>query len=100
MTGTERFGAQRRSESFDALLGQQRIVEHARQMRYAGKRRQLRANPRQQFGNLSFVADVCGEGVDPAAVALGDFGDHPFRICIGRAPAGQHDVTGSELSEV
>ena len=46
------------------------------------------------------VADVGREGVDTAPVALGDVGDRPLRIRIGRAPAGQHDVTGPELGQM
>ena len=80
--------------------GQQRVVEHARQVRHPRERRQLRPDPLQQLRDLGLVADVGREGVDPAPVALGDVGDRPLCVRIGRAPAGQHDVTGPELGQI
>ncbi len=69
-------------------------------MRHSRQRRQLRADPLQQLVDLRLVADIGREGVDAAPVALGDVRDCPLCLRIGRAPAGQHDVTGAELGQI
>ncbi len=94
------FGPQRRSEPLEILLRQQRIVEHTCQVRHTGQRRQLRADPRQQFGELGLVTDVGREDVDSAVKTLRDGGNGPLRFGIRGAAAGQHDVAGTELSQM
>src|ERR1700730_40357 len=69
-------------------------------MRHSGEWRQLRTDPVQQLRNLGLVADVGREGVDAAPVALGDVVDYPSCVRVGRAPAGQYDVTGTELGQI
>lgn len=46
------------------------------------------------------VADVGGEDVDAALIALGDLLDQALRVRIGAAPASQHDVAGPELGQI
>ncbi len=69
-------------------------------MRHSRERRQLRADPLQQRFHFGLVADIGREGVNAAPVALSDVVDLPLCVRIGRAPAGQHDVTGTELGQI
>ncbi len=100
VTGAVGLGHQGSAEPLQALLREQRVVQDSGQMYYPGERRQLRANPVQQLGNLGLLADVGCEGVNPALVALGDLLDHPLCLRVGSAPAGQHEVTGSALGQI
>ena len=69
-------------------------------MRHPSERRQLRADLLQQLCDFRLVADIGREGVDAALVALGDLVDRLLGIRVGRAPAGQHDVSGTELGQI
>ncbi len=100
MAGAEGFGRQRGPEPFDALLAQQRVVEHTGQVRHACQRGQFRADPFQEFRDLGFVADIGREDVDTGLVPLGDLVDRLLRVRVGRAPAGQHEIAGAELGQV
>ncbi len=97
---TERLGRQRGPEPVHVLVRQQRVIEHTCQVRHSRKWRQLRADAFQQLLHFRLVADIGGEGVNAALVALDDVLDNPLRIRIGRAPTGQHDVTGAELGQI
>ena len=69
-------------------------------MRDSRERRQLRADALEQLFDFRLLADIRGEGVDAALVALGDLLDRPLCVRVGLTPAGQHDVAGPELGQV
>ncbi|SHT76128.1 Uncharacterised protein [Mycobacteroides abscessus subsp. abscessus] len=96
----ECLGRQRCPEPFHTLLTEQRIVEHTGQMCHARQRRQFRTDPLQEPRDLGLRADIGGEHVDARLGALGDLPDHALRIGVGRTTAGQHDVPGTQLSQV